>query len=209
MFNPVPSLRIDQALKLALVGLLVAYPSSSFAQAKHVKVQKFCSYYGEKIPVDQYLFPPDQAAIASVERIVTRAGILNNFILYSANVPNAVATLFGTRRAILYNQDFMLRLQENDWMRLSILAHEIAHHIHGDALASGSASERREMESQADRYSGFILQQLGASLDDVQAAIKAISAEQGTSIHPPKSVRLAAVTNGWVSSREQSEKLRR
>jgi hypothetical protein len=204
IFGTTVAQRILIAVKVGTM-LLLAQASASFGQT-HASVKKFCSYYGERIATDQYLFPPDDAAITAVARIVTRAGHMNNFILYSANVPNAVATMLGNRRAILYSQDFMVHLQQNDWMRLSILAHEIAHHLHGDPLGAASASDTREMESQADRYSGFILQQLGASLDDVQAAIKAISSEQGTALHPPKSVRLVAVTNGWISAKEQGEK---
>lgn len=206
MFPAAGNSRTGGTFKLTLLILLLASAPSSFGQPKRVKVQKFCSYYGERVSPDQYLFPADENAISAVDRIVTRSGHRNNFALFSANVPNAVATMLGRRRAILYNQDFMERLERGDWMRLSILAHEIAHHLNGDPIAAASASETRDMESQADRYSGFILQQLGASLNDVQAAIKAINTEQGTAIHPPKSVRLAAVTNGWISARDQGQK---
>jgi len=204
---------IHAVVMIAVLALLLPQAAMCFADQKtdikHFKAIKFCSYYGGKIGSDLYLFPPDQGATDAVNRIVTRAGILNNFALYAANVPNAVATMVDGKRAILYNQNFMLRLKDNrDWAAVSILAHEIAHHIHGDPLSSDSASQRREMELQADRYSGFILEQMGASFNDAQAAINEISTDSGSATHPPKAARLAAVTNGWRSAYDIGEKIK-
>jgi hypothetical protein len=64
------------------------------------------------------------------------------------------------------------------------------------------------MEAQADRYSGFILEQMGASLDDAQAAVRAIPTDEATATHPAKSVRLAAITNGWKSAQELGDKIK-
>jgi hypothetical protein len=183
--------------------------SETPAYLQHIKVQKFCSYYGGKVNTEQYLFPADQGAIDAINRILDRAGIMNNFAVYAATVPNAIATMIGGKRAILYNQDFMIRLKDSDWSAVSILAHEIAHHIHGDTLQGQiGGNERREMEAQADRYSGFILEQMGASLDDAQTAVRAIPTDEATATHPAKSDRLAAITNGWMSAQQLGDKIR-
>jgi hypothetical protein len=197
---------------LPAVAPKVVPPAARSAAAPnlpHIQVQKFCSYYGGKVNTNQYLFPADQGAIDAIGRIINRAGIMNNFVVYAAIVPNAIATIVNGKRAILYNQDFMIRLKDNDWSAVSILAHEIAHHIHGDPLLGQTGgNQRREMEAQADRYSGFILEQMGASLDEAQAAVRSIPTDEATATHPAKSVRLAAITNGWKSAQELGEKIK-
>jgi hypothetical protein len=55
---------------------------------------------------------------------------------------------------------------------------------------------------EADRFSGFVLYNLGATLDEAQIAIRTFSGTQGSSTHPGRSARIAAITNGWISASE-------
>lgn len=129
-----------------------------------------------------------------------------NFLIRAANVPNAVATLMGPQRAILYNQQFMLQVKnatKTEWSAISVLAHEVGHHLQGHTLQSGGS--RPPIELEADKFSGYVLYRMGASLDQAQAAMKIVANDQGTSTHPGKSARLAAITNGWLNAKELTQ----
>ena len=72
---------------------------------------------------------------------------------------------------------WMLLLQELTLgLVLSILAHEIGHHVNGHTLGEKETtlSESRQMELEADEYSGLYMFKLGASLSQAQEAIRLI-----------------------------------
>ncbi|MEK8018775.1 MAG: hypothetical protein VSS75_018030, partial [Candidatus Parabeggiatoa sp.] len=64
-----------------------------------------------------------------------------------------------------------------------------------------SGGNRHKQELESDQYSGFILQKMGASLNEALAAMKVLSSEQASSTHPGKQARLAAITKGWNESK--------
>ena len=49
----------------------------------------------------------------------------------------------------------------------------------------------------ADKFSGFILYQMGATLEEAKAALSAIGHEMDTTKHPPKMARMEAIQEGW------------
>jgi predicted metalloprotease len=113
-----------------------------------------CSYFGERLTTDIYTFSSDDEAQTALARITYASGIPTNFKLVAGNVPNACASLRwnpqiqGYDRFIIYNQTFMLRLKNatNDWAALSILAHEVGHHLSGHSLISGGSRPELELE---------------------------------------------------------------
>lgn len=58
------------------------------------------------------------------------------------------------------------------------------------------------LELEADKYSGFVLYNMGAALSDAKAAMSLISNPSGSVTHPPRSARLTAITNGWLEARD-------
>ncbi|MDR8393921.1 hypothetical protein NC796_22395 [Aliifodinibius sp. S!AR15-10] len=164
----------------------------------NISLDNSCSYYGEKIVDDVYSFNSTDEAEEIVGRIVKIVGLEQNFDIKSANVPNALATIKNGSRLILYSQNFILNIKNatgTDWSGISILAHEIGHHLNGHTIISGGS--RPNLELQADKFSGFVAAKLGASLSDAQAAISKFSSKSGSSTHPPKSARLEAIAIGW------------
>ncbi len=136
----------------------------------------------------------------AVRRITDVVGLQPRFELRATHeVPNAAAVVYGGKRYLLYNPDFLLavnRAGRTDWAGLSILAHEMGHHLNGHTLRPGGSQPQDELE--ADEFSGFVLRKLGASLAEAQAALAAwapVRAEAGT--HPSRAPRLAAVGQGW------------
>lgn len=163
-----------------------------------------CSYFGEALPSTVFTFGSDREAESIIEDILQVQGLPKNFDVRAGGVPNAVARIECNRRMIIYNQRFIRELRErtgNDWAPVSVMAHEIGHHLSGHTL--GAAGSRPPTELEADRFSGFALQRLGASLEDAQAAMEAMGRETASNTHPAKHNRLAAIASGWYSACDQ------
>lgn len=159
-----------------------------------------CSYYGEKYPAAVYSFTSDDEASSALRLITDASGLAPSFKIMAANVPNALATVINNERYILYNQSFMYNISQriNYWASISILAHEVGHHLNGHSLKQGGS--RPTLELEADKFSGFILAKLGSTLEDAQSAINLLVSEEGSFTHPGRSARLAAIANGWYSA---------
>ena len=173
---------------------------------KQITIGKSCSYYGEKMPTKAYTFSSDNEAEAALKLITDASGLSSNFTIVAGNVPNACATMIYNaktkelERYIIYNQTFMYNISKkiNYWASISILAHEVGHHLNGHSLQLGGS--RPSLELEADKFSGFIMAKIGATLEEAQSAINSLVSEQGSTTHPPKSARLAAIANGWYEN---------
>ncbi len=186
-------------VRLLLAFLFLGVSSESICQKK-LSLAAVCSYYGEKTPSSAYAFNSDREAEEALKMITDASGLSPNFTLLAANVPNASALVMYNERYILYNQTFMYNIRQkiNYWASISILAHEVGHHLNGHSLQPGGS--RPNLELQADKFSGFILAKLGANLDEAQSAIHALIPEEGSLTHPGRSSRLAAIANGWYQA---------
>ena len=187
---------------LCLTLLYLISPNMAVGQ-ELIELDQYCQFDGGEIEDQLYAFDSDRDAEAALEKVMRYTGLEPNFIIKAANVDNASAGLRGQYRVILYNQQFMLDVKNatgSDWSGISILAHEIGHHLQGHTLER--TGSRPPIELEADKYSGFILQKMGASLDDAQAAMSLIASESGSATHPGRQARLAAITNGWISARD-------
>jgi hypothetical protein len=132
------------------------------------------------------------------------SGLSSNFKIFSGNIENAVATIINNERYILYDPrllEFTDQASGNYWSSMSILAHEIGHHLSGHTLTRKGSNPKDELE--ADKYSGFILYKLGATLSDATNAIMTLGSETGSTTHPPKSERIEAITKGWNEASSQ------
>src|SRR5690242_17814380 len=67
-----------------------------------------------------------------INEIIRVLGLKANFEVRAANIPNAAAVNYHGTRFILYNPAFFNELNEaagNNWASVSVLAHEIGHHL--------------------------------------------------------------------------------
>ena len=188
---------------ILLISLCILNIPLVFSQTK-INLGNTCSYYGEKIPSSVYTFTSDNEAATALKLITDASGLSQNFTLLAADIPNAAAVIMNNKRYILYNQTFMYNISNriNYWGSISILAHEVGHHLNGHSLIQGGS--RPSLELEADKFSGFILERLGANLEQAQSAINNVSSISGSLTHPPKSARLAAIANGWFSSQTKN-----
>jgi ribosomal protein S19 len=194
------------ALFRALLAGVLAFSHGSGAYGQVSEPMRLgghdtCAYFGEDIPDNVMTFASDQEASDVIKAIIRASGLVPNFVLKASSVLNAAAVTQNGKRYILYNQYFVRNLNQqtgNRWAAVSVLAHEIGHHLNGHTL--GKNGNRPRLELEADYYSGFILQRMGATLEDARRAMEVYGPSAPTPTHPGKQDRLAAITNGWVSS---------
>ncbi len=161
-----------------------------------------CNYFGdEETPERVHTFASSKEAEDVIGQIMETVGLPQNFDILSAGVSNAAANISGEKRFILYSRYFMHSLKtqtNNEWAPISIMAHEIGHHLSGHTL--GKSGSRPKTELEADRFSGSVLQKMGAGLGDALAAMEKLGNAQGSATHPAKRDRLEAITSGWEDS---------
>ncbi|GAA3930399.1 membrane-binding protein [Hymenobacter algoricola] len=156
------------------------------------------------------LNPTSVQAQASKSRDVLReitdvVGLKPRFELRATSaVQNAAAVVYDGRRFLLYNPQFVgavNRAGRTDWAGISILAHEMGHHLNGHTLLAGGSKPADELE--ADEFSGFVLRKMGASLAEAQAALAVVSDDAPSATHPGRANRLSAISTGWQQSSNQ------
>ncbi len=152
-----------------------------------------CTYTGQTI---------SNHATRVIDRILKPIGLMQNFkVVECPETRNCFATVMNGQRFIIYDGAFMQQLEEateTDWSATSIMAHEIGHHLQGHTLTMGGNSHQKELE--ADRFSGFVLHQLGATLDESLVAIRALGSVAASASHPSRSARLDAIRKGWTEA---------
>ena len=143
-------------------------------------------------------------------KILSVVGASKRFIVAPCeNINNALAMVDDGMRYILYDPEFINSISEtsNYWANMSILAHEVGHHINGHTLgASMSAYENRIQELEADEFSGFVMQKIGATLEQAIDAIASLatSGDDSYSSHPNKERRTKAITKGFNNAKNNS-----
>ncbi|GAC1372256.1 MAG: hypothetical protein NVS3B25_29100 [Hymenobacter sp.] len=140
-----------------------------------------------------------------IREITDAVGLKARFELRATrDVDNAAAVVYDGKRYLLYNPDFLSavnRAGHTDWAGISILAHEMGHHLNGHTLRPGGSQPADELE--ADEFSGFVLRKLGASLAQAQAALATVADDQGSATHPGRAPRLTAISQGWQRANGQ------
>jgi len=143
-------------------------------------------------------------------KILSVVGASKRFIVAPCeNINNALAMVDDGMRYILYDPEFINSISEtsNYWANMSILAHEVGHHINGHTLgASMSAYENRIQELEADEFSGFVMQKIGATLEQAIDAIASLatSGDDSYSSHPNKERRTKAITKGFNNAKNNN-----
>ena len=122
----------------------------------------------------------------------------------TSEVENAAAVVYNGQRYLLYNPQFVAavnRAGRTDWAGISILAHEMGHHLNGHTLTGRGSNPADELE--ADEFSGFALRKMGASLAQAQSAMATIGDDAPSATHPARRNRLTAISRGWQQANGQ------
>ncbi|RED92464.1 tetratricopeptide repeat protein [Marinoscillum furvescens DSM 4134] len=177
-----------------------------------------CGYYGHNAKFSkeqicpQLGFESSEDAEKSIRKILNQLGLQMNFLVVQcSNINNAFAVNLegdiGHIRYIIYDEGFLERIgmkSQTDWASVSILAHEIGHHLNAHTL--DGVGSRPEKELDADEFSGFALNRLGATLEEAQAAMQNAGGEKASKTHPARSDRLNAIAHGWTNAASLSKK---
>ena len=175
----------------------------------------FCGYgeinNGDRLCNYQQMsaFAPNEDVEKAVDEILRPTGLSKNFVIVRCpDINNAIATTSDGLRYIIYDDEFVDHLKstgaEKDWGAYSIFAHELAHHLNGHTLLSNEKlADSRYNELQADYWSGFVLQKLGATLAQAQIAVNDIAKDGDDRFwsHPNKQKRLHAIDSGFTIAR--------
>ena len=197
-------------LAMAQKTAATAKPSKAQLVAELAATLQACSYDGSPVAFS----PPDLSKGGSsgkqvVAEIMKYTGLPANFVVVEGQVPNAAAVIMAgpdkvPRRVIAYNPsimgDVIRATKANNWAPVSIMAHEIGHHLSGHTIVPGGSQPPIELES--DKFSGFVLYKMGAPLADAQRAIATLIPEADGETHPGRRKRLAAIANGWTEACE-------
>ena len=188
-----------------LVILLLLIPIVSFGQNR--SGLELCLFLQQASPQ----FASTSIANNALDKILEVNNLRGEFVLVPCDqISNVVAMTYNGTRYILYDKEFMASLDDDtNITNLSILAHEIGHHVNGHvkdiiAVINGKSSpmslaESREQELEADEFAGFTLSKLGVSIEQVNKVFQRISNDETDiySTHPSLSKRLAAVKRGY------------
>jgi len=156
------------------------------------------SICGEQSPLN------DLEAENIIENILSKVGLYKNFIVKECpNISNAVALNTVNKRGvidryILFDKRFLSEIEnltKNYWSSISVLAHEIGHHLNGHTL---SDLNNHDAELQADKFSGFVLAKMGASLSESLSCMQLYGNKFDTESHPNKFKRIEFIKLGWM-----------
>lgn len=191
--------------------LILTIPIQGFSQACDYNhsindAKKLCEFYQGNF------FASDNHAYKALNKVMNSVGLKSKFILLSCDeINNCVAVTYNGIRYILYDKAFMdeISTEKNSHTKLSILAHEIGHHLNGHTMdlvgyknknkQPLSLYKLRQQELEADAFSGYIMHKLGYSLNQAQEAINKIADnnDDSNSSHPTKNKRLKAIEKGY------------
>lgn len=229
--------------KMMIFGIVILNYFTIFSQDKGIcPIVKFDSDWSEEICLEYksqsqfYSFIDNEEAIKYVEELMNLAGLPMNFIVSECSgIENAFAYTYDGVQYIFYGNEFLesLNSKSNDIGSITVLAHEIGHHLSGhtsansyiekycdypictdpsqDCLDALEISRKREL--QADRFAGFIMKKFGASLDDTQNAFRKLLNNQEKddicSTHPSLSKRLESIKEGYDKAKSQERHVER
>jgi hypothetical protein len=194
---------------IPLIVTLTFLLQSSFAQ-NIITIKNSCSFEGEETNQDFYIFNASNEADQIVGKIVNAFSLSKNFIVKSADCKNALATVEGKQRYILYNTSFLEDFKKDaktKWAAYCVMAHEIGHHLNNHDFEVTESRKRKLMELEADKFAGGVLFLLGATLDEAKAGIDILQSKGESNTHPPARARAEAIANGWKNSQEHHESI--
>ena len=172
-----------------------------------------CSYDGRPQSLDPAKLdgPAPGDCRAMVDKVMGYTGLPANFVVTAGPVANAAAVILldaqkVPQRVIAFNPDFIDTTRRltggGQWGPVSIMAHEIGHHLSGHTITAGGS--RPGLELEADKFSGYVLYKMGAPLPEATRAIDALGSDTEQATHPAKARRIAAITQGWQEACRQA-----
>lgn len=183
-------------MKNRILPILFSLFLAGSASAQNSRIGQHDAVRTWQVPTNSFASQSEGRQIA--QQIIDIVGLKPSFEVLAANVPNAAAVVYGGKRYVLYSPKFiddLTRATGTKWAAVSVLAHEIGHHLNGHTISAGGSQPSLELE--ADEFSGFVLRKMGASLEQAQVAMKLAAQQRASKTHPGQYDRLTAIQRGW------------
>ncbi len=208
-------MRTALSLTITLLGAALSAPlvAQTTSGVLNNPGQFICNYTGNGLK-PQVVCNEKATSNGHAERVIDRIlrpiGLLRNFkVVECSNTDNCFATVLKGQRFIVYDAAFMQGIEEEtetDWSAISIMAHEVGHHLQGHTIDGRGEQPQKELE--ADKFSGFVLHQLGASLEESLVAVRKLGNTYATPTHPAKPIRIESIRKGWLEAEAMYPKSR-
>lgn len=196
-------------MKYCYLTILILFVLENLRCQENFKIHKSCAFNHEIVNQKLTLNDCDYETKNALSTILNFTGLPLNFVLKEATINNACAVIFcpngeECQRYILYDKNFLKNWTINgkpNYTAYAILAHEVGHHLSGHTLVG--TSDRHTEELEADKFAGFILQKMGASISELKMTYSILS-ESSSESHPSKMNRVSALINGWYLARNEN-----
>ena len=170
-----------------------------------LEVEAYSSYNSIDLPTSISLVSQISSYDSSINYASSLIGLPNTDIeIQTISIYGAFSVINkqSQRRFFLYSPvffDSVYKVTQTNLAVLSICFHELAHQFYRHPLKSSYASHF--YEKQADRYSGFEMCIIGATLEQSLTAMKNFGNDAETPTHPDKSNRLAEIEKGYIDAK--------
>lgn len=168
-------------------------------------VEAYSSYNNTDLPSTLSLTNPNSNYDSTIIYALNLIGLPNTDIeiqTTSSYGAFSVINKQSQRRFFLYSPvffDSVFKVTHSNLAILSICFHELAHQFYRHPLKPSYASQL--YEKQADRYSGFEMCIIGATLEQSLIAMKNFGNDNETPTHPDKASRLAEIEKGYIDAK--------
>ena len=179
-----------------------------------IEIEYYCVFGHIELPGKIFAVPPSEVDRQVLDQVMRHIVVIPgfemlaydlSFEMLAYDLPYAAAVIGNGRRYILYNQELMRNIRDttgNNWGEIGILAHEIGHHLSAHILDRRDI--RPAMELEADKFSGFILQKMGATLSQSVAAMTKIAISTDSQTRLGLGERIEAITSGWTEAESRT-----
>lgn len=186
--------------------LLFSLSSPLFTQYEKLTIHTGCHYDSTPKEKEYFIYEPMQSEEEILNEILDKIGLDHaEFQLRASNVGNAIATKENGIRYILYDPLFLskvVRDADSKWAVYSIIAHEIGHHVYGHDFTETNPEKRKQMELQADDFSGRMINSLCGQEEDALCAINTLDPAKISPNYPVLNARRAKIIDGWYTQKE-------
>jgi hypothetical protein len=182
----------------------IVVPTNENLEGNIKNINLGCGYNVNLNGVECNIYFPDIREEKIIENIISYSGLPLNFEIFSGDIENAMAFFVNNKRYIIYDKNLLMNVDamtDNYWSSISILAHEIGHHLSGHTL--NNEIDNHEAELQADKFSGFVLYKMGATQEQATNAMSLLGGDVDTESHPNKRKRIQAILEGWNEASRQ------
>jgi hypothetical protein len=182
----------------------IIVPTNGNLEGKIKNIDLGCGYNINLNDIECNIYLPDEREKKIIENIISYSGLPLNFEIFSGDINNAIAFFVNNKRYIIYDKSLLTNVDamtNNYWSSISILAHEIGHHLSGHTL--NNEIKNHDAELQADKFSGFILYKMGATQEQATNVMLLLGSEHDSDTHPNKNKRIKAILNGWNEANDQ------